>query len=66
MISRLNACEMGNVDMLVQMIVCAMEARLTKIQDAKSPEQRASVFQMKRLKCDLRGAFKYLTESDKG
>jgi hypothetical protein len=35
-------------------------------QDGQSPEQRARVFQMKILKGYLRGAVKYLTDTEKG
>jgi hypothetical protein len=42
-----------------------MEARLLRRQHSQSPEQRARVFQMKILKGDFRGSFKYLTETEK-
>jgi hypothetical protein len=63
---RLDAWDRGAIDMLVQNTVLSMQTKLCKRQDGQSPERRARVFQSKMLKGDVRGAVKYLTETEKG
>jgi hypothetical protein len=63
---RLDSWDRGAIDMLVQNTVLSMQTKLSKRQDGQSPERRARVFQSNMLKGDVRGAVKYLTETEKG
>jgi hypothetical protein len=56
----------GEAYMLVQENLTNMQAKLSYRQDGQSPERCARIFQAKMLKGDVRGAVKYLTESEKG
>ena len=64
---RMDAWEKGNYAMLVQNTERTMSEYLdSKQSSAPDPAQRAKIFHAKMLRGDIRGAIRYLTESEKG
>jgi hypothetical protein len=58
--------EAGKFDMLVQTTERDMQSYLSTSQRGQTEEQRAKVFNMKMLQGDVRGAVKFLTDTDIG
>jgi hypothetical protein len=56
----------GKFDMLIQETERDMKTYLSTKQGGMSPEQRAKIFNQKMLQGDVKGAVKFLTETEKG